>query len=156
MSKRILELIPDNIILISRGEAIREGLTTYFTGNPCPYGHIDFIYVSSGTCRTCQRERSREYGRKNIIRMIDKQRVRIYGITAEEYKNLIQTQNNKCLCCEEAFNDELSPHLDHNHKTGKIRGVLCHKCNTGLGLFDENPDKLNKAIEYLRKHNGVE
>ncbi len=155
MSKRIPELIADNFILIDRGEAIRQGLTTYFTGNPCGYGHIDEIYVSNNTCRTCQRERSRDYGRKNIARIINNQRVRTYGITTEAYKILIDQQNNKCLCCEEIFGSELSPHLDHDHKTGKIRGVLCHKCNTGIGLFEDNPAKLRKAIIYLEKHNDL-
>jgi hypothetical protein len=41
--------------------------------------------------------------------------------------------------------------VDHNHKTGMIRGLLCHRCNTGLGHFEEKIDLLHNAIEYLRR-----
>lgn len=151
------ELMTDSFILIDRGEAIRQGLTTYFTGNPCPYGHIDEIYVSSGTCKTCQRESSRAYGRRNIKKIVDRFKVRVYGVEPEEFNALLAKQNNLCASCDDVLKlDNRSTHLDHNHKTGKIRGILCHKCNTGLGLFNDDIVRLQKAIEYLRKTDGLE
>ncbi len=42
--------------------------------------------------------------------------------------------------------------VDHCHKSGKVRGVLCNGCNIGLGAFEENPDRLRAALEYLAKH----
>lgn len=44
--------------------------------------------------------------------------------------------------------------LDHCHTTGKLRGILCHKCNVGLGYFNDDPKLLAQAIEYLKKYNG--
>lgn len=150
----IHELMTDSIILIDRGEAIRQGLTTYFTGNPCPYGHIDEIYVSSGSCRTCSRISSRESGRRNIKKVIDRHNLRVYGKEPHEIEAMIKAQDYKCMLCEEVFIK--TPHLDHNHKTGKVRAMLCHHCNTGLGLFKDSISKLKQAISYLEKYDGVE
>ena len=44
------------------------------------------------------------------------------------------------------------PAIDHDHRTGKIRQLLCHYCNCGLGSFEDNVERLNKAVEYLKKH----
>lgn len=154
MNKRMPELFTENIVLVSRAEAIQQNLVTYFTGIPCGYGHIDEIYVSNGTCKACQRERSREYGRRNIKKIINRQKNKAYGISSQEFEQMILAQNNLCLICEEEFKN--TPHLDHNHNTGKIRGILCHNCNTGLGLFKDSQVKLQKAIEYLRNTDGME
>lgn len=152
--KREVELVVDEFILISKGEAIREGWSMYFTGNPCAYGHIDYIYVSSGSCRTCSRISSREAGRRNIKKVIDRHNLRVYGKEPHEIEAMIKEQNNKCMMCEEIFTK--TPHLDHNHKTGKARAMLCHHCNTGLGLFKDDISRLQKAIEYLRKYDDME
>jgi len=77
-----------------------------------------------------------------------------YDLTFEKVEELLQNQNHVCLICnrtEPRYNRKLR--LDHNHKTGKFRGFLCNNCNTGLGMFEDNPDFLYKAIEYLLEHN---
>ena len=66
------------------------------------------------------------------------------------YKKMLEEQGNKCLACDE-FHDLV---VDHDHATGKIRGLLCKKCNTGLGHFRDNPEALERAAEYLRRHRG--
>lgn len=79
-----------------------------------------------------------------------------YGISLEEYDILFQKQNGVCAICGKnkkeqrgKRNDCLS--IDHDHKTGKIRGLLCSTCNWGLGQFRDDPLLLLKAIEYLKK-----
>lgn len=69
----------------------------------------------------------------------------LYGISIKDYENLLNKQNNKCLICGE----EKSLYVDHDHKTGKIRGLICHACNLGLGFFRDNINRLNQAISYL-------
>jgi len=75
-----------------------------------------------------------------------------YGISLEEYNVLFEKQEYKCAICgiEKSENGK-TLHCDHNHKTGKVRGLLCFKCNTGLGNFNDNVEVLLKAISYLNK-----
>ena len=82
--------------------------------------------------------------------------VRTYGITAEDYYNMLAAQNNKCAVCEseEVNNSRVSSgklFIDHCHDTGKVRGLLCSKCNHGIGLLNDDTALLQKAIEYLNK-----
>ena len=75
-----------------------------------------------------------------------------YGLEPLEFAILLEKQGNKCLICEKEFSDmliESKPYIDHCHKTKMIRGVLCMKCNSGLGQFEDNPERLRKAADYL-------
>jgi hypothetical protein len=76
--------------------------------------------------------------------------VKRYGITLEEYRKLHEAQDGRCAICNIA-EIELSKrmHIDHCHTTGVVRGLLCHHCNTGIGLFKENIEIMRKAMEYL-------
>ena len=80
---------------------------------------------------------------------------RSYGITYKNYEALLKGQKYKCAICGsegfilDAMKHKLKLVVDHNHKTGVVRGLLCHNCNRGLGLFQDNPDILQSAIEYL-------
>ncbi|MFE3765930.1 endonuclease VII domain-containing protein [Streptomyces sp. NPDC059104] len=73
---------------------------------------------------------------------------RKYGITEAERDRMIAGQGGLCCLCLRAP----AVHVDHCHKTGKVRGVLCFNCNTGLGLLKENPDRILRAAEYLEGH----
>jgi hypothetical protein len=84
--------------------------------------------------------------------------MRTYGITENQYRNMLKTQKDKCSICQsEGFlmgpNHKVKLVVDHCHETGNVRELLCHNCNRGLGLFQDNEASLNKAIEYLKKHN---
>ncbi len=72
-----------------------------------------------------------------------------YGITADEFKQMFETQQGKCSICSEEPKTKRGLHVDHDHETGKVRGLLCHGCNVALGSF-KDVTLLNKAIEYLR------
>lgn len=75
-----------------------------------------------------------------------------YGITEQQYNELLKSQNNSCaLCSTQEPGGKGCFHIDHDHQTGEVRGLLCHQCNTGLGLFKDNPDTLQKAIHYLNR-----
>ena len=73
-----------------------------------------------------------------------------YGISTEEYELLINTQKNQCAICHNQERDGRSLGVDHCHKTGKIRGLLCFTCNAAIGLLKDNENILLSAIEYLK------
>jgi hypothetical protein len=79
-----------------------------------------------------------------------------YGLNLSDYNDLIKEQNHKCAICEtdevDAFKGLLF--VDHCHTSGKVRGLLCHHCNTALGKFKDSESILMRAIEYVRKNNG--
>jgi len=83
-----------------------------------------------------------------------KARCKRYGISVSDYMAAIARQDNCCACCGEPFRlgEKRQAHVDHDHKTGKIRDILCIGCNTGLGCFKDSPELLRKAIRYLSRH----
>jgi hypothetical protein len=76
-----------------------------------------------------------------------KRRERRYGLTAERHEKVMLDQGGLCACCKSAPPID----VDHCHKTGHFRGLLCRSCNIGLGCFKDDPDKLRLAIDYLSK-----
>jgi len=74
--------------------------------------------------------------------------LRQYSLTNIELEKLIKSQDNKCAICKKPF--ITTPYIDHDHKTGKIRGLLCRECNGGIGMFKDNTTLLRNAIHYLK------
>lgn len=72
--------------------------------------------------------------------------------TIEQYQEMLESQNNGCAICGVPHNkNRTALCLDHDHVTGKIRGILCHMCNTALGRFSDSKDLLLKACNYLEE-----
>ncbi len=80
-------------------------------------------------------------------------RLRRYGMSREEYLELAASQHNKCAICFRSQENLKRRHLcvDHDHKTGKIRGLLCDNCNKGIGCLQDNPSVVMRALLYLRR-----
>lgn len=76
-----------------------------------------------------------------------------HGITVTEYEALLGAQDGRCAICQleprGAGPANLHLHVDHDHRTGTIRGLLCRACNTSIGQFDESPERLRAAATYL-------
>jgi len=77
----------------------------------------------------------------------------VYGITREEFEARLAAQDNRCAICrsDEWVGKHNVPHVDHDHDTGEIRGLLCGRCNAGIGQFQDDPELLRRAIDYLRR-----
>lgn len=77
-----------------------------------------------------------------------------YQLSIGQFNSLIEQQNGKCdICgCSMGQTRYTQPCVDHNHSTGKVRGILCHGCNTALGFLKESPIRLAAALAYLEKH----
>jgi hypothetical protein len=80
----------------------------------------------------------------------------ITKISDQQYDSLLQAQNNSCAICGiHTSETERGLVVDHNHQTHKIRGLLCTRCNVGLGYYGDDTTKLSMAIEYLIKTDGI-
>lgn len=81
--------------------------------------------------------------------------LRRYGITQEQYKELLERQNNSCFICRKHESTEkFRLAVDHDHKTGEIRGLLCNFCNSRLVGRHRDPEKFFRAAEYLQQGTG--
>lgn len=74
---------------------------------------------------------------------------RKYGMTMAEYDALLERQGGVCAICGRPPRDDISLHVDHEHETGAIRGLLCFRCNNAVGDFDDDPVVLQRAADYL-------
>ena len=113
-----------------------------------------------------------KYDRANAVKRLKsdysetnrRNNLRKYGLTLEEYFEMLESQNYQCGICPNKFDSEAARwfHVDHDHNCcgkGKackscIRGLLCHGCNTGLGAFRDDPELLFEAMQYLYRVDG--
>lgn len=107
-------------------------------------------------CRPCSNKVAAAYRRKNPdIGILASRRSKIkaaHGITLEQFDEMLEAQGNCCALCKTTKPSGRGRyHVDHCHKAGKIRGILCHNCNTALGLFKDSTKTLATAIEYLNR-----
>ncbi len=96
--------------------------------------------------RSAHREQCAKMTRTNWLR-------RRYGISPDEWEMIFQAQGNRCAICKSDTPGKQSWHLDHDHSTGRVRGILCHMCNILLGSAVDNCDNLMSAIKYLIANN---
>lgn len=115
------------------------------------------------TCRVCQTDKTadefykkdRDSGRRDTTckccRII-KQRERVLGVTQEQYLQMLKAQKSRCGICQSRLYTKRYKRfcVDHCHTTGRIRGLLCHPCNMALGGFRDNPEYLQRAIEWVK------
>ena len=106
------------------------------------------------SCKICRSnvEKLRQRTDFYKIKRTDYNLQKAYGISSEQYQEKLKYQNYGCAICGKKQTTKALA-VDHCHTTGKIRSLLCGPCNTGLGQFQDNPDLLLKAAEYLKEHN---
>ena len=98
-------------------------------------------------CKDCTKKKLKEeYTTDQRFDKILKYR---YDLTRKQYEDMKIVQGYLCALCGEEPNKWC---VDHNHDTGQVRGLLCNRCNTGLGKFKDSIDELKKAIYYLETH----
>ena len=117
-----------------------------------------------GSCRPCRSRQSNEYQKKHVDATREHKRKynlkSKFGLDAEWYYETLEKQGGCCDICGDKQNTtritERTPDprfaVDHNHDTGKVRGLLCCRCNRTLGLFEDNTDSIERAIDYLERH----
>jgi hypothetical protein len=122
-------------------------------------------------CPSCSKRRNREYYRNSALRRHKARQsyyLRRYGVTLEDVERILSDQGGSCAICRKfwkcckpakrALDENLFLHhlcIDHDHERKTVRGLLCNACNTGLGLFEEELDRFEAAMAYLRSSRNV-
>lgn len=104
-------------------------------------------------CSPCYAEYQHEQKKKTRAAQRAKYRFRAYGVTLAEIEAAFARQDGCCAICKSALDLNMrDAHVDHDHATGRFRGILCRSCNWGLGNFRDNHEALSAAISYLKEH----
>ena len=103
--------------------------------------------------RRMKRQSDPQFRVKESIGGFRRRLMRVYGLTIEDYDRMVVLQGHACKICRRKSNKRL--HIDHCHATNTVRGLLCRKCNTGLGNFDDDPDRLREGAAYLEAARGL-
>lgn len=97
-------------------------------------------------------KKSPQQYKKNLESGKWSRRKKKYGITKAQYDALLAEQNGNCYIC--GVHEEYNLRVDHDHSTGKVRGLLCSACNVALGGFKDDPVRLRAAANYIEQHQG--
>ena len=126
--------------------------------------HINLFYKRNNRkngitsrCGECINKIERDKYKPGMMRPYDIKK--LYGITQNDYINILIKQDYKCAICKKPESEVTKKHkkflcIDHNHIDKKVRGLLCDKCNRGLGLMCDNTEILHNAIIYLNSENS--
>ena len=134
-------------------------LTEFFSRG----GKLAHLYKSQ--CKPCMQAKRLEWGQQNRDHLNDwrrnnwvvtNRRLRRRGATQDIYNAMYEAQKGCCALCNEPEEKFAWLCIDHDHETGKIRGLLCPNCNRGLGLLKDNASLLQKAAEYITTNKPLE
>lgn len=113
-----------------------------------------------GFCKECSKQKTYAY-RRNIMTPESKYAIARksnlkskYGMTLEDYSRMFDRQGGLCAICLKPEKQSKLLAVDHNHKNGKVRGLLCSVCNTAIGKLEDDPKRLQRAIDYILADGG--
>lgn len=130
----------------------------------CFYKHRSTLDGYRGECKECHSKKSKAYYKEHKAehRVVSRRysMKKPYGMTEDEFNALYESQGGKCAICGKPLTkvggakDQVA-HIDHDHETDKVRGILCTKCNVGLGSFKDSLELMDKAKAYLVKSKAI-
>lgn len=119
--------------------------------------NISDFYDRRRDCKACKNAKTKQWRKDNpennkkyLKRMRERSKERKYGITQEQFDQMLIEQDNKCKICNIEFKSSKDTHIDHCHDSNIVRGLLCNCCNLALGQFNDNADNMDNAIRYLQ------
>lgn len=124
----------------------------------CKQGHdlevTRKVYGTTTVCGQCRKVYNEKYRRANPLVYARSSRktklFRAYGLTEQAFNELLIAQKGGCAVCGSTeWGAGGVPHVDHDHATNEIRGLLCSRCNCGIGMFRDDPELLLEAVRYL-------
>lgn len=160
---------------------VTKPLSEYYRDPACRDGHRPDCKMCNRAAQMARRDadpepgraRAREWQRRNRERYRENQQAyaesgrkrvanrkshlkRTYGISVEAYDEMLAAQGGVCAICGRRPRDDISLHVDHCHITGRLRGLLCFRCNNGVGDFGHDPTLLMAALGYLTVADDIE
>lgn len=110
-------------------------------------------YAKDPEYREKNRQHAKTWSQDNPEKKANQRLKAAFGITLDQFNKMLAQQNGGCAICGTTILTKTKSrhYVDHNHKTGKVRGILCHHCNFGIGHFQDNPNLLTKAADYLKR-----
>lgn len=147
----------------------RKSLSKFYRNVSKPDGLYDYCKIcwrdylkNSATHLETKRRCAKRYYEKHSVeirRRVHKywekagreKNLKSYGLTSAKYDLLLQSQHGVCAICGEPPKNGRRLAVDHDHRMEVVRGLLCGRCNTGLGLFQDNPQFLSASLKYLTK-----
>ena len=114
----------------------------------------DGLHVSCRECRSASRKAA--YTPAVALRLQQRHIVRTYSIAPEEFARMVAQQDNQCAICRWDMGTSKDRHVDHCHRTGRVRALLCSRCNTTIGQTEDDPALLRAMADYLERHAVVE
>jgi hypothetical protein len=126
--------------------AMANGETVYQSETPCPKGH-KVRFTGTNNCVECGKQVMRARREKSKWARIKK----LYGLNFDDVDLMKRNQNNQCQICCISLTDK-NTHIDHCHDSGKVRALLCSRCNQALGLIDESLERVENIRAYLIGH----
>lgn len=112
------------------------------------------FYRAQNRCKGCSIARARAWqaaNRERNLANLRRFRLKKFGITPEQYDELLAKQGGKCAICESPPSEKRMLAVDHCHDSGEVRGLLCWPCNVSLGKMDDDPARLRRAAKYVEE-----
>ena len=107
-------------------------------GNPVKHSHYNSL--------------RKQWRLKNFKKLSHQWKKSEYKLGEGEYQRMLDDQGYICAICDKLLLDDKNTHIDHDHKTGRVRAILCTNCNIGLGMFKDDPAVLKRAVGYVHTY----
>ena len=125
--------------IIAQGKAYYRATKEQYSARVKAYRERNKEYIKA---------RNREWNAANKPKQFEYDLRKHFGIEPEDYARLLHAQGRKCAACGDSLAMDKKTHVDHCHSTGRVRGILCHHCNTALGLVMESEGRLLALVRY--------
>ena len=127
------------------------------------YTHAQKPNCFHSRCKTCSNNKAIESRRKKPLTVLQNKIYTlkyVYKMTWEQYQTMMSSQAGACAVCHQQFEmdgvhgrvGKNKPCVDHNHKTGQVRGIICGQCNRGIGFLGDDVERVRSALTYLERH----
>jgi hypothetical protein len=107
-------------------------------------------------CRACKSLAARaKYDAEARTRASQRHRHRTYGLAPDQFHELLFSQDGQCAICQDPLKLGKNTHVDHCHKSDRVRAILCHPCNMLVGHIEARPDVVLAAMSYVQRHQEI-